>query len=58
MSSISAMSGAMVASAAQQEAAEPKRAEGSHGRDRSAEGTAEINKSDRKEQSRALDITV
>ncbi|GEM_PF-6889636 len=58
MSGISGVAGGAFAAAAEIEKSAPKRAEPDHGRDRSSERTAEIQKSDKKEQSRALDIHV
>lgn len=58
MSGISGVAGGAFSAAAQIEQSAPKRAEADHGRDRSAESTSEVQKSDKKEQTRALDIHV
>ncbi len=58
MSGIGGVAGSAFAAAAQIEKSAPRRVEPDHGRDRSSETTAEVQKSDKQEQKRRLDITV
>ncbi len=58
MSGISGVAGSAFAAAAQIDKSAPKRAEPDHGRDRSSETTSDMQKSDKQEQKRKLDIHV